>query len=361
MKKTLPKLLLLLGFVLMLNTSQAQELVIFCQADTILANTEGTCGAIVNYSEPEGANIFAYSFTGEIQTFVIPDGITEIYIEASGASGGSGDDDNYSGGSGAIMGGQFTVTPGDTIKILVGEQGVDGSTSMAGGGGGGTFIYTGELGGDGLMLAAGGGGGGSEETGQDGCDARTDNFSTSLGDNCAQNIDDGNGGDAGLTYGSGGAGGAGWLSAGQNVSSEITGGQLTLGGIGPNYGAYYGGNGGYGGGGGGGDGGGGGGGYTGGPGGDDATPGGISGAGAGGSYNAGTNQGNSTGNIGNGLVRIAYPNQDESVVTTQIAGLGSGATFPVGSTTEVYQAINSLGDTVECSFIVTVFDEEAPV
>jgi hypothetical protein len=46
---------------------------------------------------------------------------------------------------------------------------------------------------------------------------------------------------------------------------------------------------------------------------------------------------------------------------TLIEGLGSGAFFPVGETTEVYVAMDDAGNTDTCSFTVTVLDEELPV
>jgi len=46
--------------------------------------------------------------------------------------------------------------------------------------------------------------------------------------------------------------------------------------------------------------------------------------------------------------------------TTQIAGLGSGATFPVGTTTETYEVTDAAGNTARCGFDVTVNDCEDP-
>ena len=47
--------------------------------------------------------------------------------------------------------------------------------------------------------------------------------------------------------------------------------------------------------------------------------------------------------------------------TSLIAGLGSGAFFPVGSTTETYEVVDLSGNTTQCSFTVTVNDTEAPI
>ena len=48
-------------------------------------------------------------------------------------------------------------------------------------------------------------------------------------------------------------------------------------------------------------------------------------------------------------------------VTTQTGGLGSGATFPLGTTTEEYTVTDAAGNTAVYSFDVTVEDTEAPV
>ena len=47
--------------------------------------------------------------------------------------------------------------------------------------------------------------------------------------------------------------------------------------------------------------------------------------------------------------------------TTQIAGLASGATFPVGTTTNTFEVDDGCGNMVTCSFDVTVTDNEPPV
>jgi gliding motility-associated-like protein len=49
------------------------------------------------------------------------------------------------------------------------------------------------------------------------------------------------------------------------------------------------------------------------------------------------------------------------VSTVLTAGLGSGAFFPVGTTTETYTVTDGSGNAVSCSFTITVEDEEDPV
>ncbi len=47
--------------------------------------------------------------------------------------------------------------------------------------------------------------------------------------------------------------------------------------------------------------------------------------------------------------------------TVLISGLGSGAAFPIGTTTETYEVTDASGNTATCSFTVTVVDNETPV
>ena len=64
--------------------------------------------------------------------------ITEIRITAEGASGGVQTGGGGNGGAGAIGIGVFTVTPGDIIRFVTGEQGQSNvGTFDAGGGGSG--------------------------------------------------------------------------------------------------------------------------------------------------------------------------------------------------------------------------------
>tara|TARA_Y100000389_G_scaffold91194_1_gene87786 strand:- start:315 stop:1283 length:969 start_codon:yes stop_codon:yes gene_type:complete len=111
--------------------------------------------------------------TQGIQEWTVPE--TGTYtITAIGAQGGSGynttptPDVMYAGGRGAWMQGDFALTQGDTLHILVGQQGIGGPTSISGvaslggGGGGGTFVSKGTtLTNSVALIVAGGGGGGT--------------------------------------------------------------------------------------------------------------------------------------------------------------------------------------------------------
>ena len=250
-----------------------------------------------------------YDYTGGLQTYTVPPGVTSIQISATGAIGGNelaGGAVVSEPGKGAQMIGTFTVTPGEELTLLVGEEG--GSAQFVGGGGGGSFVWDAS---DELLIAAGGGGGAGYTdiggTSYVGIDASVDELGVN-GNGMPDGIGTvGNGGiiPATGTYASGGAG---WLSDANSGTlhgclSNSTGGQNPLaGGAGGTGGGDSGriAPGGYGGGGGGNArcgavGGGGGGGYSGGGAGGEVVSGGYNGGGGGGSFNAGTDQENTAG------------------------------------------------------------------
>jgi hypothetical protein len=261
---------------------------------------------------PGASTSTTFSYTGAMQSYIVPGGVTSISIEAFGAQGGSATS-GFVGGLGARMKGSFSVSAGDQLLYIIGGVGI--SEGASAGGGGATYvakvdpsssdiITTGPFAGlhvTPLIIAAGGGGirAGATSNGNPGVTtntARTGSGVSSSGGGVVSGTTPGNGGDLSAgSYGSAGAGfrGDGNLDAGFGTgaaSSFLNGGVggsgiCSAGGI----------NGGFGGGGSGGgcDGGGGGGGYTGGDGGYIA--------GGGGSYNVGTGQSNSSGvNTGSG-------------------------------------------------------------
>ena len=257
------------------------------------------------------AQTSTYAYSGTIASYTVPTGVTSISITAKGAQGRAG---VGTGGTGAIMTGTFTSTPGDILHILVGQQPAAPVVSDAGGGGGGSFVWDVTTGNT-LLIAAGGGGGGGSTGADAGVNAVTGNAGTNGNGATAGGGSGGSGGTTPTTakYG---AGGAGWATNGaaglSGVCSAATGGKHPLaGGAGGAFGgtAADDGNGGYGGGGGAQGGcttgfGGGGGGYSGGGGGAGAG-GPYPGGGGGGSYNIGFPVANSVGNTGNGAVSIS--------------------------------------------------------
>jgi hypothetical protein len=254
-----------------------------------------------------------FSYTGSIETFVVPSGVTSITIEAWGAGGASPTSVVYTPGKGARLKGTFTVTPSDVILILVGQN-----PNNQGGGGGGTFIvevdnnssYTMNTGAKVTpLLVAGGGAGGTNHSGTD--NPNKDAVLTTSGAT-SDLFAGGTDGSGGTTGGQGcqPAAGGGFLSAGQNGSCSANGGSSFLsggaGGTGTNSINF--GPGGFGCGGAGnihrsGAGGG----YSGGGAGLNPPPTRYGPSAGGGSYNSGSNQSNSVGvQEGNGQVILSY-------------------------------------------------------
>ncbi len=346
--------------------------VIICQPNVAVNNDPSKCGAVVNYAVnatdncvgPNGS--FTFSYTGSIINWTVPAGVTKINIKALGGRGGNsinGFGGGGAGGKGASIQGDFTVVPGQVLKILVaghGEDAINNSNVLNTGGGGGSFVWN-STASNTLLLAAGGG------TGLGTCNSQQSKPGLAT---LGGSGNGGLGGNFNCGINNGGGGGAGWLSNGAGTGanpglggkSPLNGGLAGVGGT--NAGGYVGTAGGFGGGAGGGGncgGPGGGGGYTGGNGGDNT----LCGAGTqpvsgGTSFNVGNNQVNITGvNDGNGEVIISY--QSSSATITQTAGLPSGSLFPVGTTTNTFVATDESGNTSTCSFDVVVADTEKPV
>jgi hypothetical protein len=257
------------------------------------------------------ATTIDFNYTGSIVSFTAP--VTGVYdIDAFGAQGGinAGIGGARSPGLGAEVSGEFNLTAGQTLSILVGGRGGNGSgIDGGGGGGGGSFVAianTPAVGAgclpvtsfvtcpDTLLVAAGGGGGAGTlfggVGGQSGTSGSGANIIGGAGGSTSGSF--GNirlGGEAGLNGGGGGGayindGLDGLISGGDGGKSfEFKGGAGGAGGTDSFFGLIIsaGGDGGFGGGGGGGGAGagGGGGGFTGGGGGDQG-----SGGGGGGSY-----------------------------------------------------------------------------
>jgi hypothetical protein len=113
-------------------------------------------------SAPSIAQI-TYNYTGSVQTYTVPAGIGEIYIQANGAEGGGGFGVGYTtiqqGGLGGYAQGYLVVSPGDVLQIYVGGMGSNGDATSGGSGGynGGAIggLYSGAY--------SGGGGGGASD------------------------------------------------------------------------------------------------------------------------------------------------------------------------------------------------------
>ena len=190
---------------------------------------------------PPGTQTFSY--TGSIQNWTVPAGVTSLSFTAEGAQGGSGTAGYGVGGLGGRVQGSLSVTPGQALSIYVGQMplsniggfngGGNGANNTYGrGGGGATDIRIGGVAlANRVVVAAGGGGGGTNcfsanqnsggvgggATGGNGyqCNQQT-NYVGFGGTQTAGGINLGGlgqtgglgqGGNGGTTYGGGGGGG----------------------------------------------------------------------------------------------------------------------------------------------------------
>lgn len=167
---------------------------------------------------PSWASTYLNMTTQGIQVWTVP--ATATYrIRAAGGQGGTGSS-NATGGFGAILEVDVSLTQGQVLNLVVGHRGdnaVQGG-GRGGGGGGGTFVYSGGIGGNGLIIAAGGGGGGDDGS-PPGSNARsslnpTQGYETSPP---TETANDGQGGQGGQ------GNGAGWLSDGQVAGNNLQG------------------------------------------------------------------------------------------------------------------------------------------
>ena len=190
---------------------------------------------------PPGTQTFSY--TGSIQNWTVPTGVTSLSFTAEGAQGGSGTAGYGFGGLGGRVQGSISVTPGQALSIYVGQMplsniggfngGGNGANNTYGrGGGGATDIRIGGVAlANRVVVAAGGGGGGTNcfsgnqnnggvgggATGGNGyqCNQQTNyvgfgGTQTAGGINLGglgQTGSLGQGGNGGTTYGGGGGGG----------------------------------------------------------------------------------------------------------------------------------------------------------
>lgn len=341
-----------MAFAAVSFTAVAQCPEIICNKNIFITSPLGACGTTYNFDTPTAQDLckfdsVQFTFTGGVQTFTVPAGVTSVRINTWGAKGGYGSPANHQGGNGGFATGLLSVTPGQILNVYVGGVGAnaDASTAAPGGfNGGGT---------GGLFPANYGGGGGGGAS-----DVRISPYN--LADRV---IVAGGGGGGGFNYSQtdfdrGGAGGGltgetGYGGDIQGNTGAATGGTQSLGGTAGTYPSWctgfdgslgLGGNAGTCSNGGGG----GGGGYYGGGG---AT---WSGGGGGSSYIGGVTSGSTIMGINSGAGKIAISWANPTINVVQTTGLPSGAQYPVGTTTNTFSATGGDGTVVTCSFTVTV-------
>lgn len=210
--------------------------------------------------------VTTFDYTGDVQTYVVPDGITSVQIDMFGAEGGTCTNDSTScgdiGGLGGSATGILTVTPGETLYIYVGGRGYSGNnggynggglacsnTSTCATGGGASDVRQGGTDFADRVIVAGGGGGaeysacngtagaGGGLVGGDGSESGVANIRN--GDGGTQ-VTGGTGGDGGYDGGTGmfgvggasgthpaghaGSGGGGWYGGGGSSEDGHAGG-----------------------------------------------------------------------------------------------------------------------------------------
>ena len=179
----------------------------------------------ITVSPAPTSNVVTFNYTGAIENWTVPAGVTSISITAKGGKGGA----NLP-GLGATIKGNFDVTPGHVLNILTGQAGFSTANGLYGGGGGGTFVWNTSAANNLFMAAGGGGAGGFSPTTsppisyQGGHGSATVNPSPGSGSGTASGGSDGNGGSGGSTGSqSSGGGGAGWLTNGNNALLGVSG------------------------------------------------------------------------------------------------------------------------------------------
>src|SRR3954466_10096 len=73
-----------------------------------------------------------FSFTGGEQTYVVPGGVTRLFVTATGAAGGGAG--YFPGGRGAVVSATIAVSPHQVLFIEVGGNGGQSSGGFNGGG-----------------------------------------------------------------------------------------------------------------------------------------------------------------------------------------------------------------------------------
>ncbi|MBN2628345.1 MAG: InlB B-repeat-containing protein [Spirochaetales bacterium] len=200
-----------------------------------------TCAVIVNLQHEN------YDYSGVMQTWTVPNGVSQIYLYLRGAEGGgsrlSSNTASGLGGLGGSSYGTLAVTEGDIINIFVGGQGGSSETGLAAGGwnggGSGYGSSAGEPGNGGggasdirlngtaltdRIIVAGGGGGGGEDSG-DSVGQGGGLEGTGYTGYDATQLAAGTGGAFGVggstDMADGGGGGGGWYGGGTETSTTI--------------------------------------------------------------------------------------------------------------------------------------------
>ncbi|MEO6826521.1 MAG: hypothetical protein ABI255_01875, partial [Microbacteriaceae bacterium] len=250
-----------------------------------------TAVALMGFAAPAAADAapaadqarWVFDYTGGVQQFTVPTGVTELTLLVTGGAGADPNDQVGRGGAGGLTLTRQSVTPGETLTVWVGQGGVGGggwgwgcggehgyapdSVGRDGGGGGGasavsTGAFTDGSGcesrpADSTVLAVAGGGGGGGGDGveiipratfipmrggaggdggnpaQKGAEAEFDQTppATPGCGGCLAERNGGNGGKSFLLLGGGGGGGGGGYQAGGGGDGSLQAGSGGGGGL----------------------------------------------------------------------------------------------------------------------------------
>ncbi len=198
MKKYFTLIVLLLAIASFSNM-KAQSIYEFSTAGA--SGNEGPTQAQLNSAYSSTSLSGSVTSLSGIQRWIVPSS-GSYSILAKGAQGGGA-----AGGLGASMEGEFDLLAGDTLFIIVGQQG-ETYNGINHAGGGGSYVVEGAS--NNILVIAGGGGGSSTSgTMTEGTSA----LNGQNGDGASQGLG-GTGGQGGSGASCRGGGGAGWLTAG---------------------------------------------------------------------------------------------------------------------------------------------------
>lgn len=138
------------------NGGTGQDLTSGATGDTLYFSSPGT----ISLSSGHGIQVFTAS-----GTFVVPNGITKIYISMAGGGGGGGRVVGSAGGGGggsSVINLPYTVVPGNNYTVTIGAGGAGSTSNGVSGSDGGTTSFDGTItcpGGSGGTPTVGGNGG----------------------------------------------------------------------------------------------------------------------------------------------------------------------------------------------------------
>lgn len=170
------------------------------------------------YTPPRVSGIAAITYAVGYQNFIVPENVYLMHVDLVGAAGGF---TNHSASKGGRVQFNMAVTPGETLRLLMGEKGKDGRTAGTAQGGG-AAAGAGAVDESGVSGSGGGGGGGSSIWREDAL------LAVAGGAGAKSYAVDPSSNGGGLVGQSAASGGAGWAQGG-NQSSGGAGGYNTLG------------------------------------------------------------------------------------------------------------------------------------